>query len=132
MLAPDFSRYSLALIKDGAIIYEATGPGLRPLAECVLKLSDKVEGCILHDKVVGLAAARLAVWSGMVDKIVAGMMSESARTHLMGIEFPFAAMETVPMILNKDQTGMCPMEQIAAENPGDEEMWEKIRERLKL
>jgi hypothetical protein len=131
-MIPDFESYSLALIKDGKIIHSAVGPGIKPLAQCVLGLMGLETGCILHDKVIGLAAARLTVWSGLADEIIAGMMSEPAKDYLDSIGFEYTAMTIVPMILNRDQIGICPMEEIAQSCPTDEEMWEKIRLRLNL
>jgi hypothetical protein len=130
MVAPDFACYSLALIKDETIIYTSDESGLRPLVRCILELAGKVSGCILHDKVIGLAAARLALYSGMIDEIVAGTISEPARARLAAIDFPFTASATVPMILNRDRTGICPMEAIALSTPDDIAMWRKMLEKL--
>ena len=60
MLIPDFTRYSLALLEGEKLIYSACGGGLRPLWDALEKFQGK-SGLILHDKVIGLAAARLIV-----------------------------------------------------------------------
>jgi hypothetical protein len=112
-LKPDFTKYSLALIKGGEIIYRAEGTGLRPLVECVAKLMGEQAGCILHDKIVGLAAAKLAVHSGIVCGVMADIASKPAMEFLDENDIPITANHIVDNIKGRDGAGVCPMEQKA-------------------
>jgi hypothetical protein len=132
MPKPDFSQYSLALVHEDKVVFALSGPGIRPLVQCILDNQGKLSDCTLYDKVVGLAAARLAVWSGMISQIHAGLLSETAKTYLDSIGFPHTEDRLVPVILDRTQLGICPMEMIARENPTDAIMWQKIREKLNM
>ena len=81
MLMPDFTRYSLALLEGGQMLYCAGGGGLRPLWDALEKFQGR-SGLILHDKVIGLAAAMLIVRSGIVVEIHTKVASRPA------VDFP--------------------------------------------
>jgi hypothetical protein len=61
----DFSRYSLALFHENDMVFASTYPGLQPLILCVYSCKGLYTGCVLHDKAVGFAAARLLAYSGI-------------------------------------------------------------------
>jgi hypothetical protein len=106
----DFIRHSLVLEKDGTILWSSDKSGIRPLMECVGRFKGNERDCTLYDRVVGLAAARLIVYSGMISLVYTPVGSEQARAHLGQAGIPFEAGTVVPKILNKDRTTMCPME----------------------
>jgi len=115
MLNPDFSQYSLALIKDDKIIFSSDKSGLRPLIECIKKSKGKEANCILFDKVIGLAAARCIIYSGFISNVIAGTASEKAIESLEKNSIKVKAATIVKNICNKDRTGICPMEKKALE-----------------
>ena len=110
MLKPDFTRYSLALVKDEKIIFSSQKSGLRPLVECISKFRGKEGNCTLHDKVIGLAAARLIVYGGFISGVVAGAASKKAKDFLEKEGISIKSKKVVESILNKDKTGICPGE----------------------
>lgn len=110
MLAPDFTKYSLALIKDNKIIFSSKESGLKPLIECIKKYKSKFKDCILHDKIIGLAAARLILYSAMINLIFAEVASKPAKELLEKNSIRVDAQKIVDNILNKNKTGICPME----------------------
>jgi hypothetical protein len=121
MLTPDFTRYSLALFHEGRIIFYSEKEGLRPLVECIRACRGRFSGCELHDRAIGLAAAKLVVASGgLITRIVTRRASARAVTLLESASVPLAADEVVPVLLNRDRTGPCLMEQKASatEDPG--------------
>jgi len=61
----DFSKYSLVLIHDEQVVYTSDQPGLRPLLACLAECRNRYRNCVLHDRVTGLAAARLIVHVGL-------------------------------------------------------------------
>jgi len=113
MLKPDFKEHSLVLIKDGRVLFSSDRSGLRPLFMCVERFRGKVKGCTLHDKVIGLAAARLIVYSGAVSKAITPVMSAKAKELLEENMVCTDASAVVERILNREKTGQCPMEERA-------------------
>ncbi len=109
----DFSRYSLALFKDGKLIHSSDHSHVRPIFECVKQFKGKLEGCELHDKVIGLAAARLIVFGSFIDKIKTLVVSEPAKRLLDEAGILIEAKQLAPHILNNEGKGICPMEKRA-------------------
>lgn len=115
MLEPDFNKYRLALLKDSKIIYSSDKSGLRPLVECVKKFKGKIKDAILHDKVIGLAAAKLIVYSKMVSFVRAAVISTPANEYLLNNGIPVDARIITENILDKEKKNICPMELNAIE-----------------
>jgi hypothetical protein len=128
----DFSSYSLVLMKDDKIVYSSSLSGLRPLLECVIKYKGKIEGCTLYDKVIGLAAAKIAFYSGFIEEVKTPLASISAFDYLEKKKIPVLANETVDKICNKDKTGMCPMEERALRTQDEEELFKELRKIFRL
>jgi len=122
---PDFNEYCLALLKDGEVIHSSSEHYLKPLVECVKKFKGKVGGCVLHDKVVGLAAARLISYSQMAGEVHALVASKKAEQHLEEAGIKLYADEIVEKILNLGGTAQCPMEAAAEAAACDEEFYLK-------
>jgi hypothetical protein len=116
MIAQDFSKYSLCLIKDDKIIYSSTHSGLRPLFDCIEK--NKGTGYTLYDKVTGLASARLIIYSQIASKLITNVISKKALDYLnKKIELNYD--KVVDNILDKERKSICPMEQKAMELKGE-------------
>lgn len=132
MLKPDFSKYTLALIKDDKIIYSSTKSGIRPIVECILKYKGKIKGCALHDKIIGLGAARIVVYSGLINELCSQVISTKAIQYLMKNKISFELREAVENIMNKEKTDICPMEQKAMKIKNDEKFFKTVKKILKL
>jgi hypothetical protein len=113
MLTPDFARYSLALQHEGRTVYSSEKGGLRPLVECIQACRGRFSDCELHDRAIGLAAAKLVVASGMIGRIITRRASARAVVLLEGRSIPLTVDEVVPIILNHEKTAPCLMEQKA-------------------
>jgi hypothetical protein len=129
MLTPDFSFYSLALLEDGMIIHASRDSGLRPLWDALEKCSGK-SGLVLHDKVMGLAAARLIDRSGMIDEVYTTVASLPAEQFLNGCGIRLTAIQVVPNILTNDKSSVCPGEIIALNTSEQDAFYRKINEML--
>ena len=114
MPAPDFTRYSLALFDGDRMVFSSEKEGLRPLVECIRACRGLFRGCELHDRAIGLAAAKLVVASGMIARIVTLRASARAVGFLERHAVPLAAGEVVPILLNRERTAPCLMEQKAS------------------
>ena len=86
--------------------------GIRPPLLWLRENPDILRGAEVADKVIGKAAALLFAYGG-VRSVWAARMSEAARDCLRAARISFDYEELVPAILNRDSTGLCPMEQRA-------------------
>lgn len=97
------------------MVFSSGKEGLRPLVECIRACRGRYSGCELHDRAIGLAAAKLVVATGgMIARIATRRASERALTLLERHAVPIAAVEVVPVLLNRDRSGPCLMEQKAS------------------
>ena len=129
MLNPDFTCYSLALLEDGMIIHSSRGSGLRPLWNA-LEICSGRSGLILHDKVMGLAAARLIDRSGMIDEVYTTVASLPAEKFMKGCRIRLTAIQVVPNILTNDTSSVCPGEIIALNTSEPDAFYRQIKAML--
>ncbi|MCY6957513.1 DUF1893 domain-containing protein [Clostridium brassicae] len=120
------NRVSLVIVKDGQVIIEEVDRGIKPLFKAVLEKAEFIDGGALADKVIGKAAAMLAV-KGNIKNIYAKMISESAIQVLNDNGIPVEYELKVPYILNRDKTDSCPVEKMAKYEDDTEMLIEKIK-----
>lgn len=120
-------QHTLELVSGGIVVSASYDSGLRPLYNCVTKTKGKYPGASLHDKVVGLAAARLIVYSGTIKRVVTPLASQPAADYLREKKVELVCQNIVPNIMNKDKTGLCPMEEKAL-HMTDEEFYRFMAE----
>ncbi len=130
MLIPDFARYSLALLEGERVIHSDRGVGLRPLWEALEKFQGK-SGLILHDKVIGLAAAKLVVHSGIIAEIITSVASWPAKKFIEDNGIRLEAYDVVDNIMTRDKSAVCPGEVIALNTDDPDVFLEKIRAMMK-
>jgi hypothetical protein len=126
MLKPDFTRYSLALVQGDKIVFSEQGRGLKPLLACLENYRHSKESFILHDKVIGLAAAKLVVYSGIISEIQTLLISQPAKKFLEENSIKTEAEKTVANILTQDRRAICPGEIIALNTAEPDEFFKKI------
>lgn len=120
---------SLVLYHKGKPVYQSQDSGLRPLIVCINACKDTYAFCRLYDKVIGLAAARLIVYSGMIASVTTPLASKAAVALLRENHIQIKADTIVDHILNKDKTGQCPMEELA-EGMGTEAFYRELSQRM--
>jgi len=86
--------------------------GIRPPLQWLREDPSLLRGAEVSDKVIGKAAALLFRYGG-VKSVWAERMSEAAAAFLAAQGIVYAYDELVPAILNREGTGLCPMEQRA-------------------
>ncbi len=125
------ARNDLACVVEKADqLIDYTGRGIAPLMD-MIKEQQELKESILADRVIGKAAALLAVKIGF--KAVYGIvMSERALPVLerAGIEYGYS--ELVPQIINRDKSGICPMEVTVADCDDYEEAYLLLNNKLKM
>ncbi|MDD5177812.1 MAG: DUF1893 domain-containing protein [Candidatus Nanoarchaeia archaeon] len=106
----DFKIYSLVLIKENNVIFSSKESGLKPLVECITKTKNQKD-CLLYDKVIGLAAAKLIVYSKIVSRVKTPLASIPAKEFLEKNKITLEAEDIIENILDKTKTRICPMEE---------------------
>jgi hypothetical protein len=115
MIEPDFNRYALALIHEDRIVFTSEKPGLEPILECLDACRGHYRDCILHDRVFGLAAARLMAPADLIRTVVTRAVSRPALAYLEARGIDVQAEAVVAGILTRDRSRVCPGEVIALE-----------------
>lgn len=122
-------RYS-CIAWDEQLVYQAAGMGVKPLITPMRERRDFFRGLQVGDTIIGKAAALLLALSGA--KFVYGcIMSRAAVTVLQqqGIAYEYARL--VDFIYNRQQNGLCPLEQAVLEENDPERAWDRLEARIK-
>jgi hypothetical protein len=130
MLKPDFTKYSLALVDENKITFFSEGHGLKPLWACLEKYRQVKGKFILFDKVMGLAAAKLVSYSGIISALKTLLISQSAKKYLKENHIKIEAKTTVANILIKDRRSICPGEIITLNTDEPDDFRVKIKKML--
>ena len=104
---------SLVVEKDG----ETTTYGKKGVRNLIWLLDnepERLQGARVADKVVGKAAAMMLVRGGTLE-VYAEIISEPALEVLKAHKVLCLYNELVPHIINRDKTGVCPMEEAVME-----------------
>lgn len=97
------------IIRECKIVSLERGRGLGPFLRLLETRPQCLKGAIVVDSVLGVASAAVAVKGGSV-KVLARTASKSACEMLARNGIPFEAKVVVPHILNRNLTGICPLE----------------------
>lgn len=119
--------YTLALCRDGTLL-TSDSRGVAPMV-AFLREGRALEGYAAADRVVGKAAAWLFILAG-VRAVYAATLSEGGRELLTRHGIPVQWETLTPTIRNRDNTGICPMEQAVAEATDPADALRRIEERM--
>ncbi|MBE6821820.1 MAG: DUF1893 domain-containing protein [Ruminococcaceae bacterium] len=111
--------------KDGTVV-QSELPGIRPLMGWLEQSPEILKGACVADKVVGKAAALLMLYGGVAE-VCGELVSQAAIECLKEAHVPLTYGKAVPYILNRDHTGMCPMEQCCREIDSPKEAYEALK-----
>ena len=84
--------------------------GVNDLLELLENEPQRLQGAIVADKIVGKASASLMTVAG-IQEVYTNIITTQAREILESAGITVSAKEEVPMILNRDRSGQCPMDQ---------------------
>lgn len=99
------------VIESNGNIYISHHKGIKPILNWLAE-GDLLKGATVADKVVGKAAALLFVYAG-IKQIYAKLLSQPAKEVFEQHNIPVSYSKLVTNILNRDNTGVCPMEKRA-------------------
>jgi hypothetical protein len=119
------NNLSIIVEKNCTIVYQSADPMLKPLLDCLHSKDDLLKDATVIDKVTGLAAAYLC-WLGGVKMIMTPLTSISAKEFLTKKGIPIEAARTIPQIKNRQNTGPCPMEQLALSSSSAEDFYKNL------
>ncbi len=104
--------FSLEIWSGKKVIFHSKKSGLQGLLEFIKKNKKIPKNLVVFDAKVGNAAALLCVY--LKAKEVYGIAgSKLAAETLNNFKVKFYFSKTIPNILNKDETGLCPMEKLS-------------------
>ena len=120
---------AFVLVRDGEVLGSGANNGVGELLTAVDRLGPAARGASLADKVVGKAAAVIAVQAGIraIDTVLA---SAAAVDVCARHGIPLHAATTVPLILNRRGDGPCPLEQLTLPCPDPTDSVARLREFL--
>ncbi|HTW91630.1 MAG TPA: DUF1893 domain-containing protein [bacterium] len=120
---------SLLVMHHGTELYRSYDDGVMPLLELVDWFPGGLQGATVADRVVGACAARIFDYLH-VERVLGLTGSIPAERILHAAAIPFSFGTTVVEIRNRDDTGLCPFEQLSIEHPDPRELIPAIRAKL--
>ncbi|MGE4287362.1 MAG: DUF1893 domain-containing protein [Salinivirgaceae bacterium] len=117
-------NHTFVMVK-GNTVYTSQLKGIKPMYDAVTKYKQQAKGSSIADKVIGKAAALLAVYGG-VKRIYAELTTPGAISVCNKYTITISFKQQVTAIQNREKTGLCPMEQLAQQTDVPEEMLQKV------
>ena len=121
--------HSLVLVKENDIYIE-DDKGLKPLLSFINK-NINLKGFSLADKIIGRAAAFLIIKLN-IKEVYTKTISKGAYELLINNNVDISYDNMVDKILNKDKTGLCPMEECVININNPEDAYNEIIKKIKL
>ncbi len=113
------SRDSLRVYKGSKLIFASTGDKLLPLMEYINDFCPYHQEVIIFDKMVGNAAALLAVKANC-QEVYGPLGSQLAIMTLNKYGVNYHLTEIVPYIKQQNGEGMCPLEKLSMDKEPEE------------
>lgn len=123
------NEYSIVVVKENEIVYKSESKGLQSLISLYKNDVNTLENSSIADKVIGRAAALILVDSN-IKEVYADLISQNAIDILDKSDIPYEYKTQVKEIRNRDNTGMCPMEELSLKCVNADELIEKIEEKF--
>ena len=108
----DASADTLRVYEDSSLVFSSRKDRLLPLMEYIDRFASEHKGVVIFDKIIGNAAALLAVKAGGRE-IFSPLGSELALQTLEEYDIEYHFTRTVPTIQKVDGESMCPMEKLS-------------------
>ena len=103
-------RAGLLVLQDGQIVFRSDSAGIRAALQLHDRQPQLLRGACVVDRIIGRASA-LVFADGGAAAVYGQVMSRAAQAELQARGIACRAGELVDGIVNRQGTGMCPMEQ---------------------
>jgi hypothetical protein len=124
----DSEGVKLLILFDEKTVFSSSKDGMFPLLEAIETTNiSRQSGAIIVDKMVGKAAALLICILG-AEKVYTKIMSRKAMKVLDDNSIKYYAEETIPEIMNKYGTDICPFEKTVTDTNNPKEAYKKLKE----
>jgi hypothetical protein len=117
---------SLVIVKKGKVIFETKKQGISGFLQAIEKLDKNLVAASAADKIVGVAAAMLCVYAGVVS-VFALTISEEGIRVLEDNNITYLFEKKVSNILNRDKNDVCPFEKLAMDSGSSDEAYVKLK-----
>jgi hypothetical protein len=117
---------SLVVVKDGKVVFETKKQGVNGFLQAIKEMQQDLVNASVADKIVGVAAAMLCVYSG-VTSVFALTISEGGIRLLKENNIECIFEKKASNILNRDKTDVCPFEKTALASKIPEEAYVKLK-----
>lgn len=117
---------NLVIVKKGKIIFQTKEQGIKGFLRAIEKLDKNLVEASVADKIVGMAAARLCVYAGVVS-VFALIISEGGIRVLKDNNIEYLYEKKVSKILNRDKNNICPFEKLAMDSGSSVEAYKKFK-----
>ena len=117
---------SLVIVKNGKAIFETKKQGISGFLEAIEKLDKNLFAASAADKLVGVAAALLCVYAGVVS-VFALTISEGGIRVLEDNNIAYLFEKKVSHILNRSKNDVCPFEKRAMASGSPDEAYVKLK-----
>lgn len=97
------------LVRNHGLTTQHENRGVQDLLTLIQNDPKRLKGAVVADKIIGKAAAALMI-AGGVKEVHTNIICTPARELFENAGVVVKAREEVPMILNRDQTGQCPID----------------------
>ena len=121
------SSHSICLCKGGAVLTD-DGRGISPMMKFLAEGRD-LSGYSAADQIVGKAAALLFLKAGIC-AVYGKVMSQAAKTLLESRGIPVRCEILTERIINRQGTGICPMEETVADTNDADAAYVLLRGKL--
>ena len=127
LLCAPGSTYTCVLCRKDEIL-TSTKPGIAPMMDFLDSGAD-LSGFCAADRIVGKAAAMLFVLAG-IREVHAEVITDEAIRVLSAYQISFSFSQKVPMIINRQGSGPCPMEVTVKDLASPQKAREEIRKTM--
>lgn len=103
---------TLVIVKNKEVIFSSEEKGIKPMYNAVKQLESKLAGASLADRVIGKAAAMLAVYAN-IKEMHTVLISKGGKVVLDESKIIYTYEKCVPYIKNRSKNDLCPIEKIS-------------------
>lgn len=123
------NNYTCVAVQGKDVVMTSFERGVKPLIQLYESKNDSFTSLVIADRVIGKAAALLAILCG-ITSVYTVVISTEAKKVLSGFNIPASYENEVPYIINRKGDGKCPMEVLSENVKEPLEMYQKIKKWL--